>query len=216
MNEGDLDKGRGIVKTAGKISALIGALALLAFPATGLAKKGEHGKHGKHAKHAKQNKAKSCAKLHTVGYQVGGTLVNMTADDAVTTDTSEATVTLTVTSANKHARESGELEDQNADRKGNQVKGATYTIPAGDAFVMKLGDDGALVPAAGDRVKVKGRIAVTKKRCADEGATADDRYATPDVTRVVRLGPRGRDRDEPEPRPRRPRTRPRPCRPQRS
>ena len=47
-----------------------------------------------------------------------------------------------------------------------------------------MGDDGALVPAAGDRVKVKGRIAVTRKRCADEGATADDRYATPDVTRV--------------------------------
>ena len=88
------------MKTAGKISALIGALALLAFPATGLAKKGEHGKHGKHGKHANQSKAKSCAKLHTVGYQVGGTLVSMTADDPATTDTSEATVTLTVTSAN--------------------------------------------------------------------------------------------------------------------
>jgi hypothetical protein len=183
MYQGDLGKRTGIVKTAGKISALIGAVALLAFPATGLAKKGEHGKHGKHG-HANQNKAKSCAKLHTVGYQVGGTLVSMTADDPDTTDTSEATVTLTVTSANSHARNSGELEDQNADRKGNQVKGATYTIPAGDAFVMKLGDDGALVPAAGDRVKVKGRIAMTKKRCAEEGATADDRYATPDVTRV--------------------------------
>jgi hypothetical protein len=168
------------VKTAGKISALIGAVALLAFPATGLAKKGEHGKHGKHAN---QSKAKSCAKLHTVGYQVGGTFVSMTADDPATTDTSEATVTLTVTSANSHARNSGELADQNADRKGNQVKGATYTI-SGDAFVMKLGDDGTLVPAAGDRVKVKGRIAMTKKRCAEEGATADDRYATPDVTRV--------------------------------
>jgi hypothetical protein len=172
------------VKTAGKISALIGAVALLAFPATGLAKKGEHGKHGKHAKLAKQNKAKSCAKLHTVGYQVGGTLVDMTADDAATTDTSEATLTLIVTSANKHARESGELADQDADRKGTQVKGATYTIPAGDVFELSLGDYGTAAPTAGDRVKVKGRIAVTKKRCAAEGATADDRFATPDVTRV--------------------------------
>jgi hypothetical protein len=184
MYQGDPGKRTGIVKTAGKISALIGAFALLAFPATGLANKGEHGKHGKHGKHAKLANAKSCAKLHTVGYQVGGTLVSMTADDAATTDTSEATVTLIVTSANRHARNSGELEDQDADRKGNQVKGATYTIPAGDAFVMKLGDDGTLVPAAGDRVKVKGRMAVTRKRCAEEGATADDRYATPDVTRV--------------------------------
>ncbi len=172
------------MKTAGKISALIGAVALLAFPATGLAKKGEHGKHGKHGKHAKQNKAKSCAKVHTVGYQVTGTLVTMTADDVSTTDTSEATVTLTVTSANKHARESGELADQDADRKGTQVKGATYTIPAGDAFALSLGDYGTGTPATGDRVKVKGRIAVTKKRCAAEGATADDRFATPDVTRV--------------------------------
>jgi hypothetical protein len=169
------------VKTAGKISALIGAVALLAFPATGLAKKGEHGKHGKHAK---QSKAKSCAKLHTVGYQVGGTLISMTADDPATTDTSEATVTLTVTSANKHARESGELADMDTAKKGVQAKGGTYTVPAGDAFELKLGDEGTAVPAAGDRVKVKGRIAVTKKRCAAEGTTMADRYATPDVTRV--------------------------------
>jgi len=33
-------------------------------------------------------------------------------------------------------------------------------------------------------VKVKGRVAVTKKRCAAEGLTTD-RYATPDVSRVT-------------------------------
>jgi len=80
-----------------------------------------------------------------------------------------------VTAANKHARESGELGDQ----------GSTYTVPATDAFELKLGDDGTLVPAAGDRVKVKGRVAVTKKRCAAEGTSTADRYATPDVTRVT-------------------------------
>src|SRR5829696_7724029 len=141
------------MKATRKIAALALAAALLALPATALAAKGGHGK------------SKGCAKTATVGYQLTGTLVSVVADDPLTPD-SEASVTLTVTSANSHARNSGELEDQDAARKGVQVKGATYTIPAGDAFVMKLGDDGALVPAAGDRVKVKGRMAVTRKRCA--------------------------------------------------
>ena len=40
-------------------------------------------------------------------------------------------------------------------------------------------------PSEGDRVKVSGRIAVAKKRCAAEGTTTEDRYATPDVRRVT-------------------------------
>ena len=157
-------------------------VALVAFPATGVAKKGEHGKRGPKTEHAKGGK--SCLKEHSRGFQVGGTLVSLTADDATTPDSSEATVTLLVTSANKHARESGELADQNAERKGVQAKGATYTVPAGDAFELRLGDYGTGAPAPGDSVKVKGRVAVTKKRCADEGTSSADRYATPDVTRV--------------------------------
>ena len=153
------------MKTTGKILALAGALALVAFPAAGVAKKGEHAKGGK---------AKNCAKVHTRGFQVGGTLVSMTADDPATLDSSEATVTLTVTSANKHARVAAEL-----------AKGATYTVPAGEAFELKLSSDyGTGAPVAGDRVKVKGRVAITKKRCAPAGASTADRYATPDVTRV--------------------------------
>jgi hypothetical protein len=135
--------------------ALAVAAALLAAPASALAAKGGQGK--------AQGKVKSCAKTLTRGYQVTGTLVSWTEDS----------VTLTVTSANRHARNSGELE------------GETYTVPSTDAYELKLGDDGAAVPSVGDRVKVKGRIAVTKKRCADEGAILADRYATPDVTRVT-------------------------------
>jgi hypothetical protein len=160
----------GILKTAGKILGLAAMIALVAFPAAGVAKKGEHGKHTEHAK----GKGKNCAKMHTRGFQVGGTLVSMTADDATTPDSSEATVTLTVTSANKHARVAAEL-----------VKGATYTVPAGDAFELRLsGDYGENAPAAGDRVKVKGRVAITKKRCVPEGTSTADRYDEPDVTRV--------------------------------
>ena len=173
------------MKTAGKIAALAGAIALVAFPAAGVAKKGEHGKRGAHTEHGKGGKGKGCAKVHSRGFQIGGTLVSMTEDDAGTPERSEATVTLTVTSANKHARESGELADQDAERKGMQAKGATYTVPADDAYELRLSDAyGTGTPVAGDRVKVKGRVAVIKKRCAADGTSTADRYDTPDVTRV--------------------------------
>ena len=62
--------------------------------------------------------------------------------------------------------------------EGVQVAGATYTVPATDAFVLKLnGYEGTDTPSPGDRVKVSGRIARTKARCAPEGATLADRYA---------------------------------------
>ena len=185
-----------MLKTIRVIAALAVAAALVVVPATALAAKGGKGKGKSHSK--AQGKAKNCAKTGTRGFQLTGTLVSMTADDPLTTDASEATLTLTVTAANRHARNSGELEDQNADRKGMQVVGATYTVPAGDAFVLMLGDDGTAVPSEGDRVKVKGRIAFTKQRCAAEGATTADQYATPDVTRVKISDPEPEATETPE------------------
>jgi hypothetical protein len=161
-----------VLKTGSRIAALAVAAAVVAAPATAVAAKGGQGK------------AKSCAKTATRGYQLTGTLVSWTVDDPSTLE-AEGSVTLAVTSANRHARNSGELVDQDAERKGVQVVGATYTVPAGDAYVLELGDDGAAVPSEGDRVKVKGRIALTKKRCAADGTSTADRYATPDVTRVT-------------------------------
>jgi hypothetical protein len=142
------------------------ATALVVAPASALAAKGGQGK--------AQGKVKSCAKTLTRGYQVTGTLVSWTEDS----------VTVTVTSANRHARNSGELEDQDAERKGVQGVGATYTVPV-NADVLKLGNDGSAVPSVGDRVKVKGRIALTKKRCASEETSLEDRYSAPNVTRVT-------------------------------
>ena len=157
-----------MLKTIRTISTLAVAVALFAVPATAVAVKGGQGK--------SQGKTKSCAKTHSVGYQVRGTLVSVIQDDPATTDVSEATVTLTVVHANSHARKSGELDD------------ATYTVPADDVdgFVLKLnGYEGTETPTAGDRVKVKGRIARTKPRCAPEGTSVADRYAAPDVRRVT-------------------------------
>jgi hypothetical protein len=162
-----------MLKTVRTIATLAVAGALLAVPATALAAPGGQGK------------AKSCAKTPKVGYHVKGTLVSMVADNPATTDAFEGTVTITVTSANSHARKSGEIADQDAGTEGVQVAGATYTVPATDAFELRLHDyEGADTPSPGDLVKVSGRIARTKSRCAPEGTSTADRYGAPDVRRV--------------------------------
>ena len=104
-----------MLKTIRIVATLALSAALLAVPATAPAAPGGQGK-GK-------GKAKSCEKTLTRGYQVSGTLVSATADDAATTDASEATVTLMVTAANSHARKSGELADQDAAAEGVQATG---------------------------------------------------------------------------------------------
>ena len=167
-----------MLSNAKTITVLAAAGALLAAPAVGLAAKGDHG-----STHA--SKSKKCAKVATVGYQVSGTLVSVVADNPAT-PASEATVTLMVTSANAHAKKSGEIADQNATKKGVQVKGATYTVAAGDAYVLKLnGYEGTDTPSVGDRVKVSGSIKLTKKACAPAGTSTADRYAAPDVKKVT-------------------------------
>jgi hypothetical protein len=171
-----------MLKTIRTIATLAVAGALLALPATALAAKGGQGK------------AQNCAKTSTRGYQVGGTLVSATADDPATPLDNEATVTLTVTSANRHARNSGEIADQDATRKGVQVKGATYTVPTTDVFTLTLnGYDEPDTPSVGDKVKVNGRIALTKKRCAPDGTSTADRYATPPDVRRVTISDRDAD-----------------------
>jgi hypothetical protein len=165
-----------MLKTIRTISTLAVAVALFAVPATAVAAKGGQGK--------SQGKTKSCAKTHSVGYQVTGTLVSVTQDDTTTPD-NEATVTVNAAHANSHAWKSGELVDTDPATEGVQ---ATYTVPATDVdgFVLKLnGYEGTETPTAGDRVKVKGRIARTKPRCAPEGTSVADRYAAPDVRRVT-------------------------------
>jgi hypothetical protein len=160
------------------LTAGLTAAALLAVPVTGQAKPGNHNQN--------QNRgAASCARAHNVGFSLGGTLVSVTADNPATS-ASEATVTLTVRSANSHARRSGDIADQNPARRGVQVRGAQFTVPAGDAFVLRLnGFAGTDTPSVGDRVRVHGRIAVTKKRCAPAGTSVADRLGAVDVRRVT-------------------------------
>ena len=165
--------------TARKLATVAAAGALLAAPAAGLAAK-PVGKSKPAAPGAKR-----CAKAHDVGYAVSGTFAGMTADDPATTDTNEATVALTVTHANSHARKSGDIVDQDAAKKGVQVKGAAYTVTAAKGFKLRLtGFAGTDTPSPGDRVHVTGRIPLTKRRCAPAGTSLADRYGTVDVKRV--------------------------------
>ena len=168
-----------MLNNARTIATLVAAGTLLAAPATGVAAKGDH------ASGKAQGKAKSCAKTHSVGYQVSGTLVSVTADDAATA-ANEAAITMTVTAANSHAAKSGEIDDQNATKKGTQVKGATLTVALTDAIRLKLNDyEGTDTLSAGDKVKISGKIKLMKKRCAPAGTSTADRYATPVVKKVT-------------------------------
>ena len=158
-------------------SRALGALAvasLLVLPATAQAdhKAEPHGKGKGNAKGKSKGQAKRCAKAPKVGVSVKGTLVTFTADDP-NTAANEASVTLNVTKANSHARKSGDFA-------------ATYTVNAADdAFRLKLsGYEGTDTPSAGDKVKLNGKVALTKAKCAAEGTSTADRYAKPDVRKV--------------------------------
>jgi hypothetical protein len=171
-----------ISKNARTLASVVAAGALLAVPAAALA--GKPDDHGTHK--AKHKNAANCTKAHSVGFGVNGTLVAFTADDAAT-PANEASVTLTITSANSHARRSGDIADQDAVKKGVQAKGATFTIAAAtDPFNLRLrGYQGTDTPSVGDKVKVRGRIAKTSKKCAPAGTSVADRLGATDVRRVT-------------------------------
>ncbi len=166
-------------------AALAAAGTMIAAPAIAPAKMRHETSKGK-------GNAQSCAKAHHAPFGVAGTLVSVTPDNPATA-ASEATVTLKLTAANRHARRSGEIVDRDAVKKGVQPKGFEYTVPAGDAYRLRLrGYEGTDTPSVGDRVRVLGRVAVTKKRCAAPGTSVADRYGAVDVRRVS-IGDRDAD-----------------------
>jgi hypothetical protein len=173
------------------MALLIAASALLAVPAVGQAhhKPGHaNGPNNGHKKgHPGQKKSHSCKKpAKNVGFVVRGTLTSFTADVAGT-PANEASVSITVTGANRHARNSGELQDMDPVKPGTQVNGGPYTATAStDPFTVKLVGFGAgETPAAGDAVKIIGKIARTKARCAPDGTSLADRYGDENVRKVV-------------------------------
>jgi len=182
-----------LIKRIQFMALLIAAGALLAVPAVGQAHhKTGHSKGGKGQGQGKdKGNGKSCAKKPTVnkGFTVRGTLVSYTADNPTTPDVNETSVEITVTGANRHARVSGELDDTNATEPGVQVAGGPYTVSSSgtpaDLFGVQLsGYDMGETPGAGDKVRIGGKIAVTRKKCAAPGTSLDDRYGEVNVRKV--------------------------------
>jgi hypothetical protein len=167
------------------LTLLVAACALLVAPAVGQA----HHKPG-HTKGPKsgQPTSKRCHKPATnVDFVVRGTLTSFTADIPATTPANEASVSITVTGANRHARHSGERVDTDAGTPGTQVQGGPYTVSgATDPFKVKLvGFETGETPAAGDSVRIIGKVARTKAKCAPSGTSLEDRYGDVNVRKVV-------------------------------
>jgi len=163
------------------VALVTAAGALLAVPAIGQADPPTNGAHSNHGKSGKSGK--SCLDRPTVkkGFVVKGTLVSYNPGTAAAGD---ETVTLTVTKMNKHAQRAG-LTDTDGGTAGTQ-----YTIAGGptDPFTVQAsGYDPtatpADVPSAGDKVRVIGKVAVTRKKC-DRTATLAERYGTVNVRKV--------------------------------
>jgi hypothetical protein len=173
-----------MTRTFRLLTLLVAACALLVAPAVGQA----HHKPG-HTKGPKsgQPSSKRCHKpAKNVGFVVRGTLTSFTADNSVT-PANEASVSITVTGANRHARHSGELVDTDPGTPGTQVQGGPYTVSgATDPFKVKLVDfEVGEAPAAGDSVKINGKVARTKAKCAAPGTSLADRYGDVNVRKVV-------------------------------
>ena len=116
------------------------------------------------------------------GFVVKGTLVSYTADDPATMAVNEQSVTLTVTKMNRHASRSGITDDDMA------TTGTQYRINAGgangDPFRAQLsGYEPMETPGTGDKVRVTGKVAVTKRKC-EPNASIEDRYDAVNVRKV--------------------------------
>jgi hypothetical protein len=155
---------------------IAGAALALLVPATAVAKP-DPNKHSGGCKKSSVNK----------GFVVKGTLDSFTADDPATS-ANEESVTLTVSKANRHAKLSGELADQDATKPGVQVKGSTFSADGAtdpNGFKVKLvGYGSGETPAAGDKVTLVGKIGVTKAKCAPAGTSTADRYGDVNVRKV--------------------------------
>lgn len=177
-----------MIKRTQSLALLVAAAALLAVPAVGQAHKT-----GAQHNHGTNGKAKGKAKcVVNKGFVVKGTLASdPTLDDPATTNVNEGNVEITVTNANRHARISGEFTDQNPGRRGIQVSGDDYTADGTpgangtDPFGIRLVDyEPGEAPAAGDKVRIAGKIAVTRKKCADSSDSVADRYGAVNIRSV--------------------------------
>ena len=172
------------MKSVRSLIMLFAACALLAAPA---AVQAHHKPGHTHGPKSGQPSSKGCKKpAKNVGFVVRGTLTSFTADNPAT-PANEASVSITVTGANRHARNSGELADTDPGTPGTQVQGGPYSVSgATDPFTVKLvAFEAGETPGAGDAVRIVGKVARTKSKCAPTGTSLADRYGQVNVRKVV-------------------------------
>jgi hypothetical protein len=154
------------------IGLLLAVFALAALPAATQASRG------------KTPSADWCAKHGTVkrAFTVRGKLGSFSGTDKKGTADS---IEIVVSSANRHARHSGDIDDQDPVKPGVQVKGATYSV-SGDTFkYRRVGYEPSEASEEGDKAKLVGKIEYTKKRCAPEGTSLEDRYGDVNIRKVL-------------------------------
>jgi hypothetical protein len=179
-------------RTVRLLALLVAGGALLVAPTIGQAHhkpghpKGPKGEPDKSQRDG-PDKSQRCKKPATnVGFVVRGALTSFTADDP-NTAANEAKASVTVTGANRHARDSGELPDVDPNTPGTQVTGGALTVSAtADPFEVQLEDfEVGEAPAAGDSVTIIGKIARAKAKCAAPGTSVADRYGRVNIRKVV-------------------------------
>jgi hypothetical protein len=170
-------------RTLRLLALLVAGGSLLVAPTVGQA----HHKPGHPGAKGGPDKSQRCKKPATnVGFVVRGTLTSFTADNPATA-ANEAKASITVSGANSHARNSGDLADVDPSTPGVQVQGGAFTVSASsDPFEVQLEDfEAGEAPAAGDTVTIVGKVARTKAKCAAAGTSVTDRYGQVNIRKVV-------------------------------
>lgn len=160
-----------LIKRTQSLALLVAAAALLAVPAVGQANHTGNGK-GKAKGHVKaKNKC-----VVNKGFVVKGTLVADATPDYTTS------VTINVTGANRHARIGAGFTDADPATPGMQF-GQTYTVSPPDTFKLRYSGTGT--PSAGDKVRITGKVPVTRNRArCNPAQSLAGRYGDEDIRRV--------------------------------
>jgi len=167
------------MRTKMAVTAALAAALIVAVPVAADADNGKHKGKNKSQSKSKSQKQAGSKCVANVAFVVKGTLVSFTADNGATGQ-NEASVTLTLDRANRHARRSGELEDNNGATPGTQL---TFAAASDDYKVQLSGFETAESPTGGEKVRVIGKVAYTKARC-EPNTSVEDRYDAVNVRKL--------------------------------
>jgi hypothetical protein len=148
---------------------LVAVVALAATPAISMAGPGKGKGKGKSGNH-------HCKTLKR-GFTLRGTLVSFNQGDVSVQGDED--ISITVTGANRHARRAGWEKGDTFSKSDDAFK---YKLVEFEPSEQPTGDTPGNTP---ERVKIVGKIAYTKKKCAEPGTSLADRYGAVNIRRVT-------------------------------